>query len=274
MQDIVTSKLIGNSRVKTVLQRHGYTVVTFASGPTYGIAEPDIYLSPPGIPEAKTWQMGFEMLLLDTSWGQFYLRLKGDQDGPLQQAARAHRERILYALAHLTDFAQADGDYYVYAHILAPHVPYVFGPNGEEITLTDPYTLLDVHEGQEQNVGRYRDQVHYLNTLVMDTIDQILAKSDTPPIIILQGDHSSKVYRQLDPPDEIQAKLLLPILNACLLPGKDGLLFPSITPVNTYRIVFNHYFQADLALLEDTSFIFDNNHGDFVDACAFYGVCP
>ena len=151
----------------------------------------------------------------------------------------------------------------------------LFLHGSEEIEQTDPYTLRDVHYGKEMHIGYYRDQVHYLNTLVMDTIDRILAQSDTPPIIILQGDHSSKVYREKNPPDEVQAKLLLPILNAYHLPEiEEGVLYPSISPVNSFRIVLNHYFQADLELLADTSYVFDADRKDFVDACEFYGACP
>ena len=42
------------------------------------------------------------------------------------------------------------------------------------------------------------------------------------------------------------------ILNAYYLPG-DGSkkLYPSISPVNTFRVVFSHYFGADLDLLPD-----------------------
>ena len=152
---------------------------------------------------------------------------------------------------------------------------YVFGPNGEELEHTDPYTLMDVYQGQEMTIGHYRDQVHYLNSLVMDTINQIIARSETPPIIILQGDHSSKVYREANPPEEVQGKLLLPILNAYHLPGiDDSVLYPSITPVNSFRVIFDYYFQAGLELLEDTSYVLDADRRDFVDACDLYKMCP
>ena len=45
------------------------------------------------------------------------------------------------------------------------------------------------------------------------------------------------------------------ILNAYFLPGNGKqLLYESITPVNSFRIVFNHYFDADYELLEDKSY--------------------
>jgi hypothetical protein len=44
------------------------------------------------------------------------------------------------------------------------------------------------------------------------------------------------------------------ILNAYFLPGEGAAgLYPSITPVNTFRLIFDVYFGADLELLEDVS---------------------
>ena len=45
------------------------------------------------------------------------------------------------------------------------------------------------------------------------------------------------------------------IFNACLFPdGGDKNLYDSISPVNTFRVLFNHYFGTDYPLLEDRSF--------------------
>lgn len=45
------------------------------------------------------------------------------------------------------------------------------------------------------------------------------------------------------------------ILNAYHLPdGGDAALYDSITPVNTFRVIFNHYFGTNLALLEDRNY--------------------
>jgi hypothetical protein len=45
------------------------------------------------------------------------------------------------------------------------------------------------------------------------------------------------------------------ILNAYLLPGVESVpLYPSITPVNSFRVVFNAYFGTNLPLLPDRIF--------------------
>ena len=49
------------------------------------------------------------------------------------------------------------------------------------------------------------------------------------------------------------------ILNAYYLPA-DGeqLLYESISPVNTFRFVFNQYFDAGFPLLDDLELLFQN----------------
>ena len=45
------------------------------------------------------------------------------------------------------------------------------------------------------------------------------------------------------------------ILNAYYLPGNGGnSLYPAISPVNTFRVVFNAYFGGRFPLLPDTSY--------------------
>ena len=52
------------------------------------------------------------------------------------------------------------------------------------------------------------------------------------------------------------------ILNAYYLPGVDSsLLYPSITPVNSFRLAFDLYFGTHLGLLPDVSYTYvDYNH--------------
>jgi hypothetical protein len=46
-----------------------------------------------------------------------------------------------------------------------------------------------------------------------------------------------------------------PILNAYYLPeGGERLLYPSISPVNSFRVVLNAYFGAELPLLPDNTY--------------------
>jgi len=65
----------------------------------------------------------------------------------------------------------------------------------------------------------------------------------------------------------------MPILNAYALPGVDPAqaLYPSISPVNSFRVVLNRYFGTDLPLLEDRSYFAPNQDheriGLFPNSC-------
>jgi hypothetical protein len=64
-------------------------------------------------------------------------------------------------------------------------------------------------------------------------VEEILKESKILPIIIIQGDHGfdEPIPRQMS------------ILNAYFMPeGGDQLLYETISPLNTSRIIFDHYF--------------------------------
>jgi hypothetical protein len=46
-------------------------------------------------------------------------------------------------------------------------------------------------------------------------------------------------------------------LNVYFLPGAEKSLYPTITPVNTFRVIFNNYFGQNLQLLKDVSLYSD-----------------
>jgi hypothetical protein len=62
-------------------------------------------------------------------------------------------------------------------------------------------------------------------------------------IIILQGDHGFMDANRLE------------ILNAVYFPDNAGKLEETSTPVNTFRIIFNTYFNGDFPLLENHSYL-------------------
>ena len=122
-----------------------------------------------------------------------------------------------------------EGPKFVYAHIICPHSPYVFGPNGEHVDPDSSY--------QDSYLGQYI----YITKEIDKVIEEILKKSTTDPIIIVQSDHGPKLVPEWNK-----------ILNAYHLPG-DGnkLLNNDVSPINTFRIIFNHYFNANYKLLDD-----------------------
>ena len=92
----------------------------------------------------------------------------------------------------------------------------------------------------------------------MILIDQIIKDSDIPPIIIIQGDHGPDLFMPNDswPKAKNLTKTMLNektgILNAYYLPQCDGeYLYESISPVNSFRAIFNSCFDMEFNLLDD-----------------------
>jgi hypothetical protein len=177
-----SGELISTNQVNKYLREQGYTIVAFDSGyKATRVDDPDLFIQSPEEITVTGHQMVFELMLLDTTIGRLYMKMKGDEFSQLKAMFDKHRSRILYNLNELPSFASQEGDYFVYVHIVSPHSPFVFGPNGEERTITDPFTLLDAHPGNDTSPGLYRDQLHYISNQVLIAIDRILAESDTPP---------------------------------------------------------------------------------------------
>lgn len=138
------------------------------------------------------------------------------------------------------------------AHIVMPHPPYVLDREGRVVL---DISVLRGQWGGAANERGYLEQVRYVNRRILEVIDSIVTRSSTRPIIILQGDHGtwSTRYEAGIPHQEVVAERMS-ILNAYLVPeGVRALLYPSITPVNTFRVIDQGLFDEPIELLPDES---------------------
>jgi hypothetical protein len=250
-------RLIQDSAARQMLEKDGYRVVAFDSGfsPT-DWKDADEYLSPTSEP-FKTYVFGginpFEALELQTSAGLLLYDAKSALPNVLRSfldaAYTQHRERILYEFNKLATVPQMAGPKFVFVHILAPHSPFVFGARGEIVGRRFPFTLnndLEIADPALYIEG-YRNQIQYINRRALRVLQTIITASDTPPVIILQGDHGPKA-------GIASQSGRMEILNAYYLPGGSDALYSTITPVNSFRMIFNRYFGAQFDLLPDISF--------------------
>ena len=139
---------------------------------------------------------------------------------------------------------------FVYAHIIAPHPPFVFNPDG---SYTDNGYQFKMDIVGDFYVQGYSNEVRYLDNILPELVQQIRYNSDTDPIIIIQGDHGFNI-QPIEDTSMLESRLA--ILNAMYLPDvdSDNLFHPTISPVNTFRIVLNQYFGGDLELFPDDSY--------------------
>lgn len=158
---------------------------------------------------------------------------------------------VLDRLAEMPAFAREPR--FVFAHILEPHPPYIFGSNGE---IRQPEDMALDQGWQDKNP--YIDQVRFINNKIKNLIKILLSKSANPPIIIIQADHGSAATGG----EWVSANIPLVrermnILNAFYLPEiednedyrEEFFASGPITPVNIFRIIFNQYFDTEFELL-------------------------
>jgi hypothetical protein len=245
-------RLIQQNRLIDFLKRHGYTIVSFASGYTgTDLERADVHYAP-------RWALSeFQNLLLNTTLLPVALdRLWHRSDDEL------HREQVLYSLRNIPNAAGARHPVFVWAHIVSPHPPFVFGAHGE-LPKTPSYLGVDQtattqavskDEVRKWYVASYGPQVSYLSTLVENMVRQILDRSPASPVIILQGDHGPGSILNWDDPAREELPARMAILDALHVPGGASDFYDSITPVNTFRIILSRFLDTSMARLPDRSY--------------------
>lgn len=248
--------LVLNSRTAHFLKGRGYTVVAFASG-FYGteMIDADAFLSPP-----KAFSE-FQTKLIEMTPLPLFLK-KFSRENLFE----SHRNNILWTLYKIPRLKiRTNGaPVFVFSHIVAPHPPFVFGKNGEKTNPSYPFCFYDgIHLRRETGMtlqeytDRYRNQLIFITDRLRDTIERLLSSSREPPVIILQSDHGSRLRAD----DEEPYKERFSILSAYYFPDSDyRMLYRTISPVNSFRVVFNKFFSAGLPLLEDKSFFSTGTH--------------
>jgi hypothetical protein len=230
--------MIKRSAVQRIFEEWGYKIVAFETGHTNSeLTDASVYYSRTmGFFEPTEFDLSF----LETSFLQPFMEesiIRSD----LMMTAQ-YRARILFVLDKLDDSARIKGPKFVFAHVLIPHPPFVLGPNGEEI-------LMDENTGDKQAdrktyITGFVYQTQYTNKRIIEILKRIIAESESAPIIIVQGDHGPHVGK----------RQVTSILNAYYLPGGYEGLYENITPVNTFRYLFNRYFGQNLEMEDDIAY--------------------
>lgn len=153
--------------------------------------------------------------------------------------------------------AEVEGPTFGFVHLLLPHNPYVFDREGR-VVASYPLTIsMKLQEDAWRLREPYVEQLQYTNTLLRKMIDDILARSKVPPVIILQGDHGTarSMFEGGTKGESPKPAERMAILNAYLVPeAMRGKLYPGITPVNTFRLLLATQFGDDLPPLPDRSY--------------------
>jgi hypothetical protein len=174
----------------------------------------------------------------------------------LKNVSYNHPQSVLKQFNYLAQIPKRQGPKFVFLHMLMPHHPFVFSQNGELLTKKE----LATHSQEES----YINQLIFTNKKIEELVNALLNQSRNPPIIILQSDEGpaeeekplgklltfSKRRRAI-----ANLRIRCRILNAYYLPGVDrSVLYESISPVNTFRLIFNLYFGTNFELRGDRTY--------------------
>jgi len=254
-KEIVLAKLIRWNKVADQLTRIGYKTIAFSTG--YRVTELDN--SDDFINASIFSGTVFDRLLLETSAFVISNELFPKLGLPkLYPGYATHRNRVNSTFDKLGEISNSTKPKFVFVHIISPHPPFVFDVYGEAIEPTAPFYFLDGSAyigSREEYKDGYRDQIQYINSRVEKLISRILKDSTEKPIIIIQGDHGPGSTFNWDQPDEIGLNERTGILNAYYLGSfDDNLLYNEISPVNTFRVIFNTIFDTEFPILDDHSY--------------------
>lgn len=253
------------SLVQRMLEKIGYSTYSFETGYWFTEIKNSTHYSAPtnGAINLITYPgvTSFESLVLSISAGQVLYENRTELTKKMQVIIDApytqRRADILNVLDSLPEIPFDTGPKFVFAHMLAPHDPFVFDEYGNPAFRRTPFTDVDDPEfgegyGWESYKGPYVKELIYLHDRMLYVVDKILSESQTPPIIIIQGDHGIPFTKQFNA--EFQ------ILNAYYFPGiENSVLYDQISPVNSFRILFNEYFGSNYPKLEDLSYLVEES---------------
>jgi hypothetical protein len=94
----------------------------------------------------------------------------------------------------------------------------------------------------------------YINSQIELAVDSILKNSARPPVILIQSDHGPGSLLRRDSLEKSCLFERTSILSAYYLPEGSPMLHADISPVNSFRVILNTYFDANLDLLPNITY--------------------
>ena len=159
-----------------------------------------------------------------------------------------HPHRYIEWTDYMMEVADLERPKFVFTHLVKPHYPYHFDRHGNIAQTTDSGGNVHFSEWSDDHDrtvdGAFYGQIAWLNERLLEVIDAILSKYNDPPIIVILGDHGYRLEPEPANTHDILAAYLLPN-------GGSSAIYPSITPVNAFRMILNYYFDLELERLED-----------------------
>jgi hypothetical protein len=240
-----------NGKVQSFLRNNGYNFYWFEGGylpekKKYDKNEIYITVADELFSRKESADNDFLMYFINNSvFSLFSDRIKILSD----EIFRKRIENIFEFLPHLV---KKNDTKFVFAHIMAPHPPFVFGENGEKVYFDD---------NNENRKAIFINQLKYINRRTLDVLEKMLNYDNgRNKIVIVLGDHGT---RELIPNGDYSfkqdwAKEAFGNLNAIYF--SDSIKNKKVvyhSPVNIFRFVFNQEFNQKNIYLEEKSYYTD-----------------
>jgi hypothetical protein len=239
---------IGDNQVMNYLKAKGYTTIAFEELDRVFPSDVPIrcdylYENDPNSPSVSLpFIDDFGILVTDNTmlrgFSQFYK--VSIEDSYLKN----HRNMIYFTADKVANLNEIPSPKFVYVHLLLPHVPFMFDGNGNVI-----------EEQYRNNWNYYLGNYIFTISIAEKMVNNLMSQADPkrPPIIILQSDHGARnqiiehnentLLKNF--PEEFKTSIMF----ALNVPGYDTSALPQdIDPFNTFPIIFNYLFDANIPL--------------------------
>jgi hypothetical protein len=252
---ISMSDLVQKNTVSALLAGKGYRTVAFATGYTYvELRHADVFKDAQVKGLDRLSSFHYEALCLTPvpALNRLFNRLP-------MRSSETRRQRILNTLNHIADTSDRDSPLFVFAHVAAPHPPFVFHANGTPAAPRKPFSGADGSAYMqlggtiEEYQAGYVDQLRFVNSALVRAVDSILERSTRPTVIVIHSDHGPGSLLDWDHPERSDFFERMSILLAVRLPdGSDPHLPADQTLVNLYPLLFWRLFHEEIPTSPDT----------------------
>lgn len=183
--------------------------------------------------------------IINDIWWNFRPKGNAYKPGSSVHPLQHHVDNAQQTIAHIKETVGAGSQEpprFVYSHLMFSHEPHIYDTAGN---LLPPDAIINT-----SLFDSYTWQIMYSNKVIQELVNYIRDNNRKNTIIIIAGDHG---FRELP---LSRSDIYFPILNALYFPDQNyTTLYKQISPVNTFRVILNQYFNQQLPLLEDRTIL-------------------
>ena len=250
--DVLNAYYIRTNRTRQFLEDLGYQWQTTETG--YAVTRPQGVAMSEVVVGTMTQ---FERLLLRTT---VFEPAISNSPLPAIWELVAKYDIVKYELEKLTRLPDLSGPIFAQYHIMCPHTPFCFDAQGNGIAPHPLYGSSSATEELRAMPGydeyyrqHYPQNVAGLNIHAIQAIRSLIEQTQGKAVIIVQADHGSNMGLDVFNVSQTDIPERFGILNAIYLPPQYSRqeLDPSMSSVNTFRVILSTVFGADLPKLPD-----------------------